>query len=67
MDNPTSDWYYYSFIYLLVYLFNIIYLLRLDIVDLYQHAAQLGNVRGIMYDSIYIDSLARIFDGYVNT
>jgi len=39
----------------------------LDIVDLYQHAAQQGNVRGIMYDSIYIDSLARIFDGYVNT
>jgi len=38
----------------------------LDIVDLYQHAAQQGNVRGIMYDSIYIDSLARIFDGYTS-
>jgi len=36
----------------------------LDIVDLFQHAAQQGNVRGIMYDSIYIDTLARIFDGY---
>jgi len=38
----------------------------LDVVDLFSKACQQGNVRGAFNDGIYVDSLARVFDGYAN-
>lgn len=37
----------------------------LDIVDLFIAAAEKGNTRGRIMESIYIDTLARVFDGYM--
>lgn len=37
----------------------------LDIVDLFIAAAEKGNARGRIMESIYIDTLARVFDGYM--
>jgi hypothetical protein len=37
----------------------------LDIVDLFIAAAEKGNTRGLIMESIYIDTLARVFDGYL--
>eukprot|EP01127_Copromyxa_protea_P011650 TRINITY_DN2948_c0_g1_i2.p1 TRINITY_DN2948_c0_g1~~TRINITY_DN2948_c0_g1_i2.p1 ORF type:complete len:328 (+),score=60.59 TRINITY_DN2948_c0_g1_i2:148-984(+) len=37
----------------------------LDIVDLFIAASEKGNTRGRIMESIYIDTLARVFDGYM--
>jgi len=37
----------------------------LDIVDLFIAAADKGNSRGLITEDIYIDTLSRVFDGYL--